>query len=305
VGDDHEASQPQQIGPAVGVRVEPFAQASRGGTDEEAAELPPRARLDLLSELVEERLDRPFHELERHVPREAVADDHVGCVREQLTALDVADEVEMAGLENRMRLADEAVSLLRLLTDREEGDLRVGDAQDLLDEDGAHVPELDEMLRTSVSIRARVDQHRSPADGRERHGDRRPVDVRKPADLEESRREHRARVPRRDDGLRVALAHRAAGGEHRAFALLARHVGGLLVHRDDVVGMNDFQTLRERREDFLPAEKHRLDAVRSRRERTRDDLLRGSIAAHRVDGDPDLRHRYGAGVSSGSTSRPR
>src|SRR4029079_5134533 len=84
VGDDHEASQPQQIGPAVGVRVEPFAQASRGGTDEEAAELPPRARLDLLSELVEERLDRPFHKLERHVPREAAADDHVGSVRGHL-----------------------------------------------------------------------------------------------------------------------------------------------------------------------------------------------------------------------------
>ena len=138
-----------------------------------------------------------------------------------------------------------------------------------------------------------------------RHGDRRPVHVREPADLEEPRREHRTRVPRGDDGLRVALAHRAAGGEHRALALLARRVGGLLVHRDDVVGMNDLEALGDRLEFVVPAEQHRFDAVRGRRERTRDDLLRGSIAAHRVDGDPDLRHAYGAGVSSGSTSRPR
>src|SRR3954470_17823297 len=152
VGDDYETSQPQQIGAAVGIRVEPLAQAARGGTDEEASEFPARARLDLLSELVEERLDRPFHELERHVAREAVADDHVGCVREQLAALDVADEVEMARLENRMRLADEAVPLLRLLADGEERDVRVSDAQDLLGEDGAHVPELDEGLRASPRI---------------------------------------------------------------------------------------------------------------------------------------------------------
>ena len=86
---------------------------------------------------------------------------------------------------------------------------------------------------------------------------------------------------------------------------VARRVGGLLVHRDDVVGMNDLEALGDRLEFVVPAEQHRFDAVRGRRKRTRDDLLRGSIAAHRVDGDPDLRHRYGAGVSSGSTSRPR
>jgi hypothetical protein len=164
MSDDHEPSQPEQIGAAVGIRVEPLAQAPRSGTDEETAELPARAFLDLLSELVEKRLDRPLHELERHVPREAVADHHVGGMREQLAALDVADEVEMAGLEKRMRLPDEAIPLLRLLADGEKSDGRVGDAQDLLGEDGTHVPELDEVLRARVGIRACVDQHRRAPD---------------------------------------------------------------------------------------------------------------------------------------------
>ena len=44
----------------------------------------------------------------------------------------------------------------------------------------------------------------------------------------------------------------------------------------------------------------------TRRERAGDDLLGRPVAAHRVHRDPDGRHRgYGAGVESGSTSRPR
>jgi len=69
--------------------------------------------------------------------------------------------------------------------------------------------------------------------------------------------------------------------------------------------VDDLQSLRQRFEELAAAEKERVDALGCCSDGARDDLLRGSIAAHRVDGDPDLRHRYGAGVSSGSTSRPR
>ena len=131
----------------------------------------------------------------------------------------------MAGLENRMRLADEAVPLLRLLADGEKGDVRVGDAQDLLGEDGAHMPELDEVLRASVGIRARVDQHGRAADGRERHGDRRPVDVGEPTDLEQSsprasrpcslRRRRPARLLRPPRGRRRTSSFRASRAPRR------------------------------------------------------------------------------------------
>src|SRR5262245_16379412 len=99
VGDDREAAKPEEVSAAVCVRIEPVAQPACGWADEKTAELPPRCALDLASELVEQRLDRPFHELQRHVSREAVADDHIGRVGEQVATLDVADEVQMTRLK--------------------------------------------------------------------------------------------------------------------------------------------------------------------------------------------------------------
>ena len=46
-----------------------------------------------------------------------------------------------------------------------------------------------------------------------------------------------------------------------------------------------------------------VDPARRRVERARDDLLRRPVAAQRVDGDAG--QGYGAGVRSGSISRPR
>ncbi len=197
---------------------------------------------------------------------------------------------EAALLEERMGLADESVALLRLLPDGEQRDRGLGDAEDLLCEDRAHVPELDEVLGPRVRVRSRVDQDGGAADGRKRHGDRGPVDIGEPADLEEAGGQHRAGVPGGHDRGRVPLADRAAGGEHRASALLARGIGGLLVHLDDVGGVDDLQAMRQRLERVAAPEKDRLDGVGSCRVRARDDLLRGPIAAHRVDRDPDSRH---------------
>ena len=45
-----------------------------------------------------------------------------------------------------------------------------------------------------------------------------------------------------------------------------------------------------------------LDAVGRGVERARDDLVRRAVAPHRVDGDAG--QGYGAGVRSGSISRP-
>src|SRR5205809_979447 len=75
-----------------------------------------------------------------------------------------------------------------------------------------------------------------------------PVDVGRPADLEEPGGEHRAGVPRRGDRPRSSFTDRAAGKEHGAPALLPCSIGGLLVHLDDIVGVDDLETLRERLE---------------------------------------------------------
>ena len=91
-------------------------------------------------------------------------------------------------------LAHQAVTLLRLLADGQEGDLGIPDADDLVGEHGTHVRELDEVLGPGVGVRTRVDEDGGAADGRKRNRDRRPVHVGEPADLEQARSQRRAGV---------------------------------------------------------------------------------------------------------------
>ena len=105
-----------------------------------------------------------------------------------------------------------------------------------------------------------------------------------PTDLEQRRRQHRARVPRRDDCRRVAAADRPARGHERAVRLAAHGLRRLLVHLDDLRRLDE---LEPRRVDRRRAEEHRLNGVRARVERTRNDLVRRTVAAERVDGHAD------------------
>ena len=74
----------------------------------------------------------------------------------------------------RVRLLRRLVPLRRLLADGEQADLGPCDLEDLLREDRAHRRELEQMLRLRLRVRARVDQHRRPAHGRDDDSDRRP-----------------------------------------------------------------------------------------------------------------------------------
>src|SRR5437868_12032622 len=150
VRDDGQAAEAEQVRAAVRVGVEALPQPSGSGTDEEPADGAARIGGDLLAECVEQRGDRPLEELERDVPGEAVGDDDVGRAAEDVAALAVATEVEVARGEELMRLERELVALLRLLADGEQAHFQVGHAEDLLGEDGAHGRELDEVLRARV-----------------------------------------------------------------------------------------------------------------------------------------------------------
>src|SRR5581483_6916433 len=121
VGDHGEAAEAEQVGAAVGVGVEPRAEAARGRPDQEAAELAPGRRGDLLAERVEELPDRALEELQREVAGEAAGDDDVGGAAEEVAPLGVAAEVDAGRLaEERVRPDRELVALLRLLADREQ-----------------------------------------------------------------------------------------------------------------------------------------------------------------------------------------
>src|SRR5207247_7379751 len=64
VRDHGEPLQAEQVGAAVGVRVELRPETARGRPDQEAPELSLRGRGDLLAERVQELLDRPLEELQ-------------------------------------------------------------------------------------------------------------------------------------------------------------------------------------------------------------------------------------------------
>src|SRR2546430_17205768 len=94
--DDDEAAQPEEVRAAVSLRVEAVAKPSRSRPDQQAAELAERGGRDLSAEPLQQDRDRPFERLQADVAREAVGDDDVSRLDEQLAALAVAGEVQLA-----------------------------------------------------------------------------------------------------------------------------------------------------------------------------------------------------------------
>ncbi len=142
-----------------------------------------------------------------------------------------------------MRLERQLVPLLRLLADREQPHLRVGDAEHLLGEDGAHRRELEQVLGPRVGVRSAVEEHRR-ALRRDRNRDRGPKDAGKAPQLEEPGREHRARVPRGDDRVRAPVGDGAHGRDERAVRLRADGLRGLVVHLDHADRLDQLEPVR-------------------------------------------------------------
>src|SRR5206468_12427752 len=117
------------------------AEPSRGRADQEAAEASARRRSDLVVKPVHDRADRSLERLQGDVAGEAIGDDHVGGLRQQVAPLGVAAEVELTPGEQRVRLQAQLVALLRLLADRAQTTFRILTPEELIREDRAHVAE--------------------------------------------------------------------------------------------------------------------------------------------------------------------
>jgi hypothetical protein len=94
------------------------------------------------------------------------------------------------------------------------------------------VRELNEMLRPRVRVRARVDQDCRSAPRGDHHSDRRPLDPRQAADVQQRGGEHGAGVSGRDGGVRVSVGHGANGPYEGGVGLRSHRLGRLLVHLD-------------------------------------------------------------------------
>ena len=122
-------------------------------------------------EQVEDIGRETLEELDHDVPCDRVGDHDIGLIAGEVLALDVADEVQVARVEQLRRPLDPLVALALLLADREEGDTRPREIVDALDEDRAHPGVLGEVLSRGVGVRPDVQEDElrgSAPHGRER-----------------------------------------------------------------------------------------------------------------------------------------
>ena len=161
----------------------------------------------------------------------------------QVEALDVAHEVEAAGLLDPLARGEHVGrALARLLAHREEAHPWPLLAVHGLHEAGPHVGELDEVLGPRLDAGAGVEQQHGPARDREQHGQRGPVYPAQALDLQGGGGERRAGAAGGHERLGAALGHRAGGLDDRGVRLRADGLGRILVAAD-VSGASTTSTL--------------------------------------------------------------
>jgi len=87
-------AQTEQVGATLRFGIDLVAKAAQSRTQQQAAEASARGGHRRVAHRTEHRLGDALHQLERHIPREAVRDDHVGDARDDVPALDVAYEAK-------------------------------------------------------------------------------------------------------------------------------------------------------------------------------------------------------------------
>ena len=138
-----------------------------------------------------------------------------------------------------MRRLDELRSLLRLLAVAEQRDAGLLDAEHRPSVHVAHDGELREPLRLTVGVGTDIEDERLAGFARKRCPDRRTRDAGNALDREQRGGEHRPAVARADHGARLPAGDERAAAHERRVALGAHRVGRMLVHLDDLAGVDD------------------------------------------------------------------
>src|SRR5260221_2043752 len=299
VADEAHAVHPEERCRTVLLPVDARAEPRQGPSHEQRAKHGQRVALDLLAHGTAEERGRALCGLQQYIAGEAVRDDDVAGPREEIAALDGADEVEVPrGFEERQHLLHELVPLALLLADREQPDTRVLVAQEVAGEAGAHVRELDEPRALHLGVGAHVEHHRAlPGVGEER-GQRGARNALEPAEPEQRARHDCAGVACAENAVQLPVL--VALGEHteRGPGLACGHGRlGAHVHLfgnvDDVHERRVHVGARQRRTELgLVAHERQPEAAGPLAERERGALghgIRAEVASHRIN--PDARDR--------------
>ena len=221
---------------------------------------------------------------------------------EDVLALDVADEVHARLAQERAGLAHQRVALRVLLAVGEQPDARPRSTEDALDVGRAHDRELDELLGSAIDVRADVAEQAVAVQSRERRRDRRPLDAADAPEPEQGRDHHRARVAGRDEAARAAGADLGDPDDERRLRLGPDGLGRLIRHLDHVRRVDDLEAGRQIAmpgqlgldDRATPDQEHPHALLAGRLDGASDRIARSEVAAHDVEGDPNLRPGDGA-----------
>ena len=163
---------------------------------------------------------------------------------------------------------------------------------DLLHEPRRHLRVLEEVLRVRVHRGARVEQARGRplAEHRQHPAERGAIDAAHAAEDEERRGHRRAGAPGGHDRVGLALLHERRRDADGRIGPAAQRVRGVLVHRDDFGRVMDLdarvRAAEQRPQPSFLADEHDIGraALLPIQQRAPDDLVRGVVATHGVDG---------------------
>ncbi len=163
-------------------------------------------------------------------------------IKDRIT-LDEAHIVQAAAGQQCRSIADNLIPLDFLLADIQQSDARPGDVLDAFHDNGAHDRELEQVLRRTVGIGAKI-EHVTPAGlGWHQRHNRGAVDARQGLEHEPCGRHQRAGVSGAYTGFRLALLDEVDGDSHRGIFLLTQRITWRLVHRNHFARVLDKQTL--------------------------------------------------------------
>ena len=163
VGDDHHAVDTQQRTAAVGFVAAFFLERLERAVGQHRAAQAQRVALDLRLEPLGNGLGGGLDGLEHDVADEAVAQHHIEIAFKQVAAFDIADEMNARRLFEQLEgLLGECRALFLLLAVGHQPHLRVGDAQHVAREGGAHHRVGHEMLGLGIGVRPGVQNVAKP-----------------------------------------------------------------------------------------------------------------------------------------------
>ena len=180
-----------------------------------------------------------------------------------------------------------------------------GDAEHALREDRAHPGVLGEVLGGRIGVGADVEQHHRPGVRDHLDGERRAIDAGQPAEAQDRGGHARAGMPGGHHGVRLAALDQVHRDEDRGVLLLAHGERRMLVHADDLGGVDDRDVRRQRSRRSIGSSARRRPGSPGPRDARRRDRARPGRPRPGRGRRPWRRPRRGPRRPSGSGSRRR